>query len=161
GSSADRPPPEPEGYAKSPIAVHRRCACSGVKALRNTSPAKRQAAKLCYRFGPLTPSARSANLIAGDGTKNGFPASNKEPATNQKHDLTGKAPYRFESTSLQRRVMSEPQTVRAQDGQEDRLMDHPEGRNRKRTRADTTPPRTSVRNSDSRPATARYFQEAN
>src|SRR5262249_24995422 len=81
GSSADRPPPEPEGYAKSPIAVHRRCACSGVKALRNTSPAKRQAAKLCYRFGPLTPSARSANLIAGDGTKNGLPAPNKEPAT--------------------------------------------------------------------------------
>jgi len=30
------------------------------------------AAKLCYRFGPLTPSARSANLIAGDGTKNGL-----------------------------------------------------------------------------------------
>ena len=47
GSSADRHPPEPESYAKSPIAVHRRCACSGVKALRNTSPAKRQAAKLC------------------------------------------------------------------------------------------------------------------
>src|SRR5690242_11093361 len=61
-------------YAKSPIAVHRRSACSGVKALRNTSDARRQAAKLCYRFGPLTPSARSANLIAGDGTKNGFPA---------------------------------------------------------------------------------------
>ena len=69
---------------KSPVAVHRRCACSGVKALRNTSDAKRQAAKLCYRFGPLTPSARSANLIAGDGTKNGFPAPNKEPPTNQK-----------------------------------------------------------------------------
>ena len=32
-----------------------------------------KAAKLCYRFGPLTPSARSANQIAGDGTKNGFP----------------------------------------------------------------------------------------
>ena len=63
-------------------------------------PARRQAAKLCYRFGPLTPSARSANLIAGDGTKNGFPAPNKEPATNQKYDLTGKAPYRFESISL-------------------------------------------------------------
>jgi hypothetical protein len=32
----------------------------------------------------LTPSARSANLIAaGDGTKNGFPAPNKEPPTNQ------------------------------------------------------------------------------
>src|SRR5262245_21009224 len=89
--------PAPTGarrLCKSPIAVHRRCACSGVKALRNTSPAKRQAAKLCYRFGSLTPSARSANLIVGDGTKNGFPASNKEPPTNQKHDLTEKAPYK-------------------------------------------------------------------
>jgi hypothetical protein len=57
-------------YAKARLAVHRRSACSGVKALRNTSAARRQAAKLCYRFGPLTPSARSANLIAGDGTKN-------------------------------------------------------------------------------------------
>ena len=62
---------------------HHRSACSGVKALRNTSDARRQAAKLCYRFGPLTPSARSANLIAGDGTKNGFPAPNKEPSTFQ------------------------------------------------------------------------------
>src|SRR4029077_14022550 len=87
--------PAPTGarsYAKSPLAVHRRCACSGLKALRNTSPAKRQAAKLCYRFGPLTPSARSANLIAGDGTKNGFPAPNKEPPTNQKRLLDRKSP---------------------------------------------------------------------
>jgi hypothetical protein len=60
---------------KAPVAGHHRSACSGVKALRNTSHARRQAAKLCYRFGPLTPSARSANLIAGDGTKNGFPAT--------------------------------------------------------------------------------------
>jgi hypothetical protein len=57
---------------KAPVAVHHRSACSGVKALRNTSHARRQAAKLCYRFGPLTPSARSANLSAGDGTENGF-----------------------------------------------------------------------------------------
>jgi hypothetical protein len=57
---------------KARLAVHRRSACSGVKALRNTSVARRQAAKLCYRFGPLTPSARSANLVAGDGTKNGL-----------------------------------------------------------------------------------------
>ena len=80
---------------------------SSIRVLRRQGAAKhnlarRQAAKLCYRFGPLTPSARSANLIAGDGTKNGFPAPNKEPATNQKYDLTGKAPYRFESGSLQR-----------------------------------------------------------
>ena len=40
------------------------------------------------RFGPLTPSARSANLIAGDGMKNGFPAPNKELAVNQNNHLT-------------------------------------------------------------------------
>ena len=85
---------------KAPVAVHLPSACSGVKALRNTSAARRQAAKLCYRFGPLTPSARSANLIAGDGMKNGFPAPNKELAKTQNHHLTGKAPYKFESTSL-------------------------------------------------------------
>jgi len=79
-------------YTKSPGAVHRPFACSGVKALRNTSAARRQAAKRCYRFGPLTPSARSANLIAGDGTKNGFPAPNKEPTTTQKLLLDRKSP---------------------------------------------------------------------
>jgi len=96
---------------KARLAVHRRCACSGVKALRNTSDARRQAAKLCYRFGPLTPSARSANLIAGDGTKNGFPAPNKEPAKTKNHHLTGKAPYKFESRFLQRRVRLSPESA--------------------------------------------------
>jgi hypothetical protein len=97
-------PTRHRGMRKARLAVHHRSACSGVKALRNTSLARRQAAKLCYRFGPLTPSARSANLIAGDGTKNGFPAPNKEPAKTKNDYLTGKAPYRFESGSLQRRV---------------------------------------------------------
>src|SRR5260370_41174993 len=60
----DRHRPDAEAMQKAPVAVHRRSACSGVKALRNTSNARRQAANLCYRFGPLTPSARSANLIA-------------------------------------------------------------------------------------------------
>src|SRR6202008_3313096 len=83
--------------AKSPLAVHRRSACSGVKALRNTSHARRHAAKLCYRFGPLTPSARSANLIAGDGTKNGFSSSEQRTGKTKNDHLTGKAPYRFES----------------------------------------------------------------
>ena len=62
------------------------------QALRNTSAARRQAAKLCYRFDLLTPSARSANLIAGDGTKNGFPAPNKEQTTHQKRLLDRKSP---------------------------------------------------------------------
>src|SRR5882672_8024642 len=91
--------PDAEAMQKAPVAVHHRSARSGLKALRNTSDASRQAAKLCYRFGPLTPSARSANLIAGDGTKNGLPAPNKELSANQKHYLTGKAPYKFESRS--------------------------------------------------------------
>jgi hypothetical protein len=38
-------------HQKSPVAVHHRSACSGLMALRNTSSAGRQAAKLCYRFG--------------------------------------------------------------------------------------------------------------
>src|SRR5712671_4611300 len=80
---------------KARLAVHRRSACSGVKALRNTSDAGRQAAKLCYRFGPLTPSARSANLIAGDGTKNGLSRSEQRTATNQKPLLDTKSPIQM------------------------------------------------------------------
>src|SRR6516225_12142274 len=108
-ASSPRIPNRPTGtnqtprYAKSPSRSSSSLRAERVKALRNTSPARRQAAKLCYRFGPLTPSARSANLIAGDRTKNGFTASDKEPPTNQKHHLTGKAPYKFESGSLQQR----------------------------------------------------------
>src|SRR5437763_1873560 len=80
---------------KARLPVHRPSACSGVKALRNTSDASRQAAKLCYRFGPLTPSARSANLTAGDGTKNGPSRSEqKTVSTTQNNRLTEKAPYK-------------------------------------------------------------------
>jgi hypothetical protein len=88
----DRHRPDTQAMQEARLAVHHRSACSGLKALRNTSAARRPAAKLCYRFGPLTPSARSANLIAGDGTKNDFPAPNKEPATNQKPLLDRKSP---------------------------------------------------------------------
>src|SRR5246127_5083182 len=93
-----------EAMQKAPVAVHHRSARSGFKALRNTSDASRQAAKLCYRFGPLTPSARSANLIAGDGTKNGFPAPNKEPTTTRNDGLTGKAPYKWHAQDHDRRA---------------------------------------------------------
>src|SRR6516165_615650 len=40
---------------KAPVAVHHRSACSGVKALRNTSAAKRQAAKPWLAFRSLDP----------------------------------------------------------------------------------------------------------
>src|SRR5690242_17731345 len=109
---------------KARLAVHRRCACSGVKALRNTSDARRQAAKLCYRFGPLTPSARSANLIAGDGTKNGFPAPNKEPPTNQKSLLDRKSPIQVRI--LLPTAASPVQTVHA--GSNDARPSRPLGR---------------------------------
>src|SRR2546423_5645740 len=42
----DRHRPDAEAMQKAPVAVHRRSASSGVKALRNTTAAKRQAAKL-------------------------------------------------------------------------------------------------------------------
>src|SRR6516225_5190309 len=91
-------------YAKSPSR-----SSSSLRVLRRQGAAKhklarRQAAKLCYRFGPLTPFCALREPDRSDGTKNGFPAPNKEPTTNQKHNLTGKVPYRFESISLQRRV---------------------------------------------------------
>ena len=103
GSSADRVPTRQQSYAKSPSRRSSSLACSGVKALRNTSVAWRHAAKLCYRFGPLTPSARSANLIVGDGAKNGSPLRTKNQPTTNNH-LTAKAPYKFESPFLQGRV---------------------------------------------------------
>jgi hypothetical protein len=40
--------------------------------------------------------------------KNGFPAPNKELAKTKNNHLTGKAPYKFESCFLQRRVQREP-----------------------------------------------------
>jgi hypothetical protein len=105
----DRHRPDAEAMQKAPVAGHHRSACSGVKALRNTSDASRQAAKLCYRFGPLTPSARSANMIPGDGTKNGLSRSEqKTVSTTQNNRLTGKAPYRFESVSLHQTVRLSP-----------------------------------------------------
>src|SRR6516165_8071566 len=48
-----RAPLGSRSYAKAPVAVHHRSACSGVKALRNTSVAKRQAAKLWLAFRSL------------------------------------------------------------------------------------------------------------
>ena len=98
----------PELRGEASLAVHRPSVCSGVKALRNTSDAKaasRQAA-LAFR-SPLTPSARSGNLIAGDGTKNGLSRSEQRTVSKpkrtisgstaqprRKSPLTGNAPYK-------------------------------------------------------------------
>src|SRR5712664_1223199 len=66
---------------------------------RQTPQLQREAHLAVHR-----PSACSGNLIAGDGTKNGPPAPNKELSANQKHYLTGKAPYKFESRFLRQGV---------------------------------------------------------
>jgi hypothetical protein len=43
----------------------------------------------------LTPSARSGDLIAGDGTKNGLSRSEQKTlSTTENNRLTGKAPYK-------------------------------------------------------------------
>src|SRR6266478_4993152 len=84
----------PELRREASLAVHRPSVCSAVKALRNTSDAKaasRQAA-LAFR-SPLTPSARSGNLIAGDGMKNGLSRSEQRTGSRtQKQPLDRKSP---------------------------------------------------------------------
>jgi len=74
---------------KAPVAVHHPSACSGLKACPwleqgTQAPLSGKPPSFAKRFGPLTPSARSANLIAGDGKKNGIPAPNKESPKSQK-----------------------------------------------------------------------------
>src|ERR1700730_332691 len=52
-----------------------------------------KARKLRERFGPLTPSARSGNLIAGDGMKNGLSRSEQRTVSKtQKQPLDRKNP---------------------------------------------------------------------
>src|SRR5437660_5619025 len=68
----------PRAQASKPAPGLNRGRCETQATLR------RQAAKLCYRFGPLTPSARSANLIPGDGTKNGLSRSEQKTSAQPK-----------------------------------------------------------------------------
>src|SRR6266404_1151576 len=98
----------PELRREASLAVHRPSVCSGVKALRNTSDAKAASRQATLAFrSPLTPSARSGNLIAGDGTKNGLSRSEQRTVSKPKRTisgsiaqprgekpLTGKAPYK-------------------------------------------------------------------
>src|SRR5205814_6751114 len=90
--------------------VHRPSACSGVKALRNTSAARRQAAKAVLAFRSLDPfrALREPDRRRRDEER----PSRSEQRTGNKtknNHLTGKAPYKFESGFLQRRVSCEPE----------------------------------------------------
>src|SRR6266436_3964394 len=80
----------PELRREASLAVHRPSVCSGVKALRNTSDAKAASRQATLAFrSPLTPSARSGNLIAGDGTKNGLSRSEQRTVSKPKRTISG------------------------------------------------------------------------
>ena len=98
----DKHPPEREAMQKAPSQFIVAPRAQASRRCETQATLGGQAAKLCYRFGPLTPSARSANLIVGDGMKNGLPAPNKELQQTKNNHLTRKAPYKFESGFLQR-----------------------------------------------------------
>ena len=74
----------------SPVIVPPRAQAS--RRCETQAPLSGKPPSCAKRFGPLTPSARSGNLIVGDGTKNGLPAPNKELAINRKQPLDRKSP---------------------------------------------------------------------
>src|SRR5215471_9576448 len=82
---ADRRGHTPGVGRQAHLAVQRPAACSGVKALRNTSHAKAASRQALLAFRSLlTPSARPGNLIAGDGTKNGLSRSEQRTGNRPK-----------------------------------------------------------------------------
>src|SRR5882762_6713432 len=74
----------------SPVIVPPRAQAS--RRCETQAPLSGKPPSCAKRFGPLTPSARSGNLIVSDGTKNGLPAPNKELAINRKQPLDRKSP---------------------------------------------------------------------
>src|SRR5215468_10086010 len=93
-------PSDAEAMQKAPVAVHHRSACSGVKALRNTSAAKRQAAKPWLAFRSLDPfRARREPDRRRRDEERPF-RSEQRTATNQNDYLTGKAPYKSGEPSV-------------------------------------------------------------
>src|SRR6516164_7536020 len=108
GSSTRQAPSDAEAMQKAPVAVHHRSACSGVKALRNTSVAKRQAAKLWLAFRSLDPfrALREPDRRRRDEKR---PCrSEQKTATNQNDYLTGKAPYKSYEFAISRRIADAP-----------------------------------------------------
>ena len=80
---------------KGPSPVHRPSACSGVKALRNTSLARRQSRQALLAFRSLDPlrALREPDRRRRD-EKRPFPLRTKTVSTTQNNRLTGKAPYK-------------------------------------------------------------------
>ena len=102
GSYPDRQCRHPAGKAR--LAVHPPSACSGVKALRNTSDAKAASRQALLAFRSLDPfrALREPDRRRRDEERPS--RSEQRTLSNQKHYLTGKAPYKFESLLLRWRV---------------------------------------------------------
>src|SRR3954453_6625323 len=92
---------------KAPAAVHHRSAGSGVKALRNTSDARRQSRQATLPFRSLDPFRALRELDRRRRDEERLSRSEQRTANKPKYHLTGKPPYRFESRSLQQRVSCE------------------------------------------------------
>ena len=110
----DRHRSDTEAMPKARLAVHRRSACSGVKALRNTSHAKAASRQALLAFRSLDPfrALREPDRRRRDEER----LSRSEQRTlskTQNNHLTGKAPYKFESGFLQRRVSDKPGSCRS------------------------------------------------
>src|ERR1700731_240934 len=102
--SPDRRRQTPELRREAHRAVHRPSACSGVKALRNTSDAKAARRQAALAFRSLDPFR--ALREPDRRRRNEERLSRSEQRTvskTQNNHLTGKAPYKFESISLQQR----------------------------------------------------------
>src|SRR5260370_23870936 len=66
---------------------------SSPQILNRQQPSDAEAVQKPLSQSIIPPRAQGCgNLIAGDGTENGLPAPNKEPATNQKQSLDRKSP---------------------------------------------------------------------
>src|ERR1700737_5110733 len=107
GSYPDRQCQTPELRKKPHLAVHRPSACSGVKALRNTSDAKAASRQALLAFRSLDPfrALREPERRRRDEER---PSRSEQRTGNKpKTPLDRKSPYKFESGFLQRGVRCE------------------------------------------------------
>src|SRR5207248_6060203 len=91
----------------APLAVHCPSACSGIKALRNTSDAKAASRQALLPFRSLDPfrALREPDRRRPDEER--LSRSEQRTGNEPKYHLTGKPSYKFESPLLQRGVWCE------------------------------------------------------
>src|SRR5580704_17750641 len=125
----DRHRPDAEDMQKVPVAGHLRSACSGVKALRNTSDARRQSRQALLPFRSLDPfrALREPDPRRRD-EKRPFPLRTKNCQHNPKQPLYRKSPIQVRihlPPALQRRVLANlTRSIRSPDFFAERASGH-------------------------------------